>query len=307
MKLRKWMTLLLVLIALLALSPQAAMAQEEGDGEQAATFEVTDLTVDPDEVTVGRMVTIEATISNSGDAEGSYVANLEINGKVEESINVTIAAGGTETVEFSYTLSSEGVFSIAVGNQTATLDVTLTSTEAKFREGPVVRLRPVTDEINDSQDGLVELFFSNPSLNDVTLVGDVWVSVPSGIHVYGEGFGLATGAGTVYGQFTVPPGMARTINLYIKADTTAVGETHFVHFQGQYWPEGNKDAYNPVSLTHPFSVVEASPNPSDSTPTSEELGGIWPGWWVIIGVVVLGGIATIVAVMSRKTEVTIEK
>jgi hypothetical protein len=59
-------------------------------------------------------------------------------------------------------------------------------TEAKFRVSPTVTLRPVNDVIDKSQDGLVELYMNNPTLNDVTLTADVQVSVPSGIHVYGE-------------------------------------------------------------------------------------------------------------------------
>ena len=134
-----------------------------------------------------------------------------------------------------------------------------------FRVGPVVRLRPLTDEISISQDGLVELFFSNPSLNEVELHADVYISVPSGIHVHGEGFGQASAAGTVYGQFDVPPGTARTININIKADETAAGKTHFVHFSGLYYPDANKDAYNPISLTHPFKVLEPSVRPTEAT------------------------------------------
>lgn len=305
-------TVLCVVVLLLVLAP-AAMAQTGDGGEQASVFEVTSLTIDPSETTVGRAVTIKAAVANKGDSEGTYTATLEVNGKVEQSKDVSLASGQTQIAEFTYTPSSEGAYSIAVGGKTATLKVTLPASEAKFREGPVVKLRPVTDEIDASKDGLVELFFSNPSLNDVTLQGDIYVSVPSGIHVYGEGFGLAAAAGTVYGQFTVPPGTARTIYLNIKADETAVGKTYFIHFSGQYWPDGNKDAYNPISLTHPFNVIKASPNPTDSKPTNpeqvpgSEAGGIWMGWWVILAVVVLGGIGTIVAVMSRRTEVSIEK
>lgn len=314
MKLLKDGLAMLFVVALLLVSAPVVMAQENGgDGEATATFEVTNLVIEPSEATVGRMVTIKANVANTGDAEGTYTANLEINDKVEESQDVTVAAGQTQIVEFTYTPAAEGTYTVVIGGKTATLNVALPASEAKFREGPVVRLRPVTDEIDTSRDGLVELFFSNPSLNDVTLQGDIYVSVPSGIHVYGEGFGLAGAAGTVYGQFTAPPGTARTIYLNIKADETAAGKTYFIHFSGLYWPGDNKDAYNPISLTHPFKVLEASPNPTDPTPTSpqqipgSEVGGIWMGWWIILAVVVLGGIATIVAVRSRRTEVSIEK
>lgn len=138
--------------------------------------------------------------------------------------------------------------------------------EAKFRVGPTVILRPVNDVINRSQDGLVELYMDNPSLNDVTLNVDARISVPSGIHVYGEGFGQAGAAGTVYGTFSVPPGKVRTINIDIKGDK--IGR-FTIHFSGLYWPNDNKDDFNPISLTHPFTVEEPSPNPKDSIPTGE--------------------------------------
>ena len=311
MKLVKDILTMLCVGALLLASAPVVMAQENG-GDGPATFEVTNLIVEPSETTIGRTVTVKANVTNTGDAEGTYTVSLKINGKVEDSKDVTLAAGETKLVEFSYTPVAEGTYIIAIGDMTAILKVTPTS-EAKFRVGPVVKLRPVNDEIDSSRDGLVELSFSNPSLNDVALHGDFYVSVPSGIHVYGQGLGLATAAGTAYGQFTAPPGTARTIYLNIKADETAVGKTYFIHFIGQYWPGDNKDAFNPFSLTHPFTVLEASPNPHDPTPTNpqqipgSEVGGIWMGWWIILAVVVLGGIATIVAVMSRRTEVTIEK
>ena len=323
MKLTKGALAMLLIATLLLVPAPAVMAQSDNTtvGLAPATFEVANLVVEPSETTVGRTVTIKANVTNTGDAEGTYTANLEINGKVEDSQDVTLAAGQTQIVEFTYTPSSEATYAVTIGGATATLKVTLPATEAKFRVGPVVKLRPVTDEIDSSHDGLVELFFSNPSLNDVTLQVEVYVSVPSGIHVHGEGFGLAAAAGTVYGQFTTPPGTARTIYLNIKADETAVGKKLFIHFEGLYWPGDNKDAYNPISLTHPLKVIEASPNPGDPSLTNPDdvplpapppgpsniWWGIWVGWWIILAVVVLGGIATIVAVSSRKTEVSIEK
>ncbi len=132
-------------------------------------------------------------------------------------------------------------------------------TEQKFRVGPTVKIRPVNDVIKKDQDGLVELYMDNPSLNDVTLTVDAHISVPAGIHVSGEGFGEAGAAGTVYGVFTVPPGKARTIYVTIKAEK--VGDFS-AQFSGTYYPGDNKDAYQPMSLTHPFTVLEASSNPN---------------------------------------------
>ncbi|MBA1342048.1 MAG: hypothetical protein C5S52_00385 [ANME-2 cluster archaeon] len=156
----------------------------------------------------------------------------------------------------------------ATPTPTAEPNVTETATpvptEAKFRVGPTVTLRPVNDVIDKSQDGLVELYMNNPSLNDVTLTADVQISVPSGIHVYGEGFGYGGAAGTVAGKFTVPPGTVRTIHVNLKGEK--VGD-FTVHFTGLYWPDDDKDAFQQISLTHPLTVKEPSPRPLDSEPT----------------------------------------
>ena len=163
------------------------------------------------------------------------------------------------------------------GTSTTTLTVTPTPpiqttvqqpTEGKFRVGPTVRIRPLNDEISKDQDGLIELYMDNPSLNDVTLNVDARISVPSGIHVYGQGFGEAGAAGTVYGTFSIPPGSARTINIVIKAEK--IGDFS-AQFSGLYWPGDNKDAYQPISLTHPFKVTASSTDPLKDT--SGDTGG----------------------------------
>lgn len=192
---------------------------------------------------------------------------------------------------------------VTVTAMTTTVTATITPepTQGKFRVGPTVRLRPVNDVINKSADGLIELYMDNPSLNDVTLNVDARIEVPSGIHVYGEGFGQAAAAGTVYGTFSIPPGTARTIYLNIKAEKTG---DFSAHFSGLYWPGDNKDAYQPVSLTHPFKVYDPSPDPQDPRPTNPSqvptAGGgsiIAQYWWLII--IVILAIVAIVALGRR--------
>lgn len=170
-----------------------------------------------------------------------------------------------------------------------------TTVEQKFRIGPTVVLRPVNDVITENEDGLVELYIDNPSLNDVTLNVDARISVPSGIHVYGQGFGQTGSAGVVYGMFSVPPGNSRTIYINIKGEK--VGSST-VHFTGLYWPEDNKDDYSPISLSHPFTVKEPSKNPTE-TPDLEENSGVEakgqgsfsvPGFGTIIAVMGLLGV-----------------
>lgn len=139
--------------------------------------------------------------------------------------------------------------------------------EGKFRIGPVVRIRPLNDMINKSADGIIEIYLDNPGTNDIPLTADVRISVPSGIHVYGQGFGLADAAGIVYGTFEVPPGSVRTIYVNIKAEKTG---DFFAQFSGVYYPGQNKDNYQPMSLTYPFTVYESSPEPKSEKLTNPE-------------------------------------
>lgn len=127
-----------------------------------------------------------------------------------------------------------------------------------FRVGPTVRLRPVNDLINAEQDGLVEVLFRNPQLNDNIMVVDLTVFIPSGFHIYGQGMSTDSAAGAASGSYEVPPGQSRTVFLNLKAEK--VGRST-LQFSGLYWPKGNKDLFNPVSLTHPFEVIHPSADP----------------------------------------------
>ncbi|MDO9097591.1 MAG: hypothetical protein Q7U60_05685 [Candidatus Methanoperedens sp.] len=166
-----------------------------------------------------------------------------------------------------------------------------TPTQSKFRVGPSVTLRPVTDVIEENQDGIVELFMNNPSLNDVTLNVDAQVSVPAGLHVSGENFGQAAGAGVVAGTFSVPPGKARTISITIKADKSARKGSHTIQFTGLYYPGDNKDAYQPLSLTYSITVKAASkeiPEPAQTSVPAKS-----PGFGMLLAIITVGMAAVI--------------
>lgn len=214
---------------------------------------------------------------------------LKTNKSINKAANQTVNKSANQTVNETVSL-----------NETCPVNLTKIETgipvaEQKFRMGPTVVLRPVNDVITKNEDGLVELYIDNPSLNDVTLNVDARISVPAGIHVYGQGFAQTGAAGTVYGIFSVPPGNARTIYIDIKGDKVG---TSTIHFSGLYWPGDNKDDYNPISLSHPFVVKEASENPGEA-PSFDENGGIKaqgegsfsaPGFGILIAVIGLLGV-----------------
>ena len=189
----------------------------------------------------------------------AQVDNTTANGTTSNETNVTATPTPTATV----TATTEPT-TTPTAEPNATGNATPVPTEAKFRAAPAVTLRPVNDVIDKSQDGIIELYMYNPTVNDVTLTVDAQISVPAGVHVYGEGFGSGTAAGTVAGAFELPPGAVRTIYINIKAEN--IGD-FTAQFAGMYWPGDDKDAFQQVSLTHPFKVNEPSSNPMDSEPT----------------------------------------
>jgi len=283
-----------LLVCLFGISLVAAQGIE-------SSFEIKNLKVEPNEAKVGEVVTITADVNNRGNTTSSYEVMLLVNDVKVDSQTVSLAPNETKTVEFIYVPIKEGNYTITIGDKFAEFKA-IAVTEPKFRVGPVVKLQPVNDIISFSKDGLIELFFSNPDLNDgIMLSVEAWISVPAGIHVYGEGFASTTAAGTIYGQFEILPGKTRTIYVNIKADETTTGKSYFIHFSGLYYPNNNKDAFQPISLTHPFKVVEASPNPHDSAPTNPDkipniepqAGGIVIGWsgvtlWIILAAIIFG-------------------
>jgi phosphotransferase system glucose/maltose/N-acetylglucosamine-specific IIC component len=174
--------------------------------------------------------------------------------------------------------------------------------EEKFRVGPTVVLRPVVDVIEKGQDGIVELYVDNPALNDVVLHLEAHVMVPSGLHIYSEQYAWATAAGVAYAPaFEIPPGTARTISVHVIADETARTGSHTLHFSGLYYPGENKDRYNPISLTYPVTVKEASmkgtPTPTTANETSEDRSFDIPGFAAIFA---LGALAIVALLLRRK-------
>jgi hypothetical protein len=162
-----------------------------------------------------------------------------------------------------------------------------------FRIAPVVKVRPVNDVVEKGTPGLVEFYFSNPTLNDISLTADVYVSVPSGLHVSGEGFSAGGAAGDVHGNFIVPPGSDRTVYMDVVGEKTG---QYIVHAEVMYYPQNDKDNYQQLSLTHPFTVATGTPD------LNNELGLTW----IILVVVLLGGVAIIYAV-RRRSVVKIEE
>jgi hypothetical protein len=180
-------------------------------------------------------------------------------------LTVSIAGADNTTEKFANSTKNQTVKEPNI-NVTHT-NSAVEKSKQNFRVGPTVRLRPLNSEIDKSQDGLVELFLSNPSVNECPMEFDLEVSVPSDIYIYAEDGSLSGGAGAVTGHFTMPPGSSRTVTLHIKGENVG---TFSVHFGGIYWPGTNKNKWNPITLDTSFEVKEPATTPTPASATASD-------------------------------------
>jgi hypothetical protein len=91
---------------------------------ELAAFSIGKLAIEPAEVSPNQPVTIIATVSNSGDKEGSYSVALSVNEVKEAEKSVTVAAGGSQDVSFTVTRAEVGSYSVTVNGLSGEFTVT---------------------------------------------------------------------------------------------------------------------------------------------------------------------------------------
>jgi hypothetical protein len=88
-----------------------------------AAFTFTSLVMSPANVTSGADVTVSVTVKNIGDLEGTYSAELKLDGATEETKTGTLAGGASTTVTFKVSSQAEGTHMVQVGTQTGSFIV----------------------------------------------------------------------------------------------------------------------------------------------------------------------------------------
>jgi uncharacterized membrane protein len=86
-------------------------------------FTVSGLVLSPTEVEVGEEVTISATVTNTGEGEGSYTVVLKINEVAEDDETVLLAGGASTIVEFRVVKEAAGMYSVEVDGLNSTFTV----------------------------------------------------------------------------------------------------------------------------------------------------------------------------------------
>jgi len=112
----------LVLSSCAGSTPTPTLTQAP-ESTATAEFEVTSLVLAPTEVVAGEAVSVKADVTNVGEVEGSYTATLTVDGKVTSTKEITVGAGATETVSFTYSQDAVGTYSLRLDGLTTTLEV----------------------------------------------------------------------------------------------------------------------------------------------------------------------------------------
>jgi hypothetical protein len=81
-----------------------------------SVFSLGSLIVTPGEAKPGDTVTVSFDVANTGEAQGSYLAVLRINGIEEDSEEIQLAGGETRTVTFTTSRQDPGSYEIEIGD-----------------------------------------------------------------------------------------------------------------------------------------------------------------------------------------------
>ncbi len=88
-----------------------------------ATLTTSNLSLSPSEVNTGASVIISMQLTNTGEIEGSYIATLKINGVIEETEQVTLNGGASQTVTFTTSREVAGTYLVDVNGLTGSFIV----------------------------------------------------------------------------------------------------------------------------------------------------------------------------------------
>ncbi|MFC2043980.1 Ig-like domain-containing protein [Chloroflexota bacterium] len=79
-----------------------------------AAFTVSSLSISPSEVNVGEMVTISVMVANTGEATGTHIVTLELNGVAAETREVTVNGGASQKVTFTTARDTAGSYTVSI-------------------------------------------------------------------------------------------------------------------------------------------------------------------------------------------------
>jgi hypothetical protein len=88
-----------------------------------ASFSLSSLVISPNEVAIGGSITISVNVANTGEQAGSYSLTLKVDGAVEATKDITVAAGSSQNVTFATAKDLPGSYSVDINGLSGTFVV----------------------------------------------------------------------------------------------------------------------------------------------------------------------------------------
>ncbi|MHC1575533.1 MAG: S-layer protein domain-containing protein [Candidatus Methanogasteraceae archaeon] len=89
----------------------------------SAKFELSNFVL-PEEVSAGKKFTVSVDVTNNGEVNGTYTAELSANGSVVDSKDIALDPDETGTVEFTHQVAEAGTCTIEIGTESGEIVVT---------------------------------------------------------------------------------------------------------------------------------------------------------------------------------------
>jgi hypothetical protein len=184
-----------------------------------AEFTVTDLAINPFEAGVGEPILISANVTNVGEEEGSYSANLTINDALKESRAILLSGGNSSIVEFIDIENVEGTYFVEIGGLNGTFTITNVPPPSTLKVSYLIHTpqeawvnETITISVNVTNIGTEAISYSLPfRVNDV-VIGVKAIQLSAGetqtvnctVTESSEGT-YSTNVGGLHGSFTIVP------------------------------------------------------------------------------------------------------
>ncbi len=184
-----------------------------------AEFTVTNLTINPLEAGVGEPILISANVTNVGEEEGSYSANLTINNALKENQTILLSGGNSSIVEFTDIENIEGTYFVEIGSLNGTFTITNVPPPSTLKLSYLIHTpneawvnETITISVNVTNIGTEAISYSLPfRVNDVVrgvkaiqLSAGETQTVNCTVTESSEGT-YSTNVGGLHGSFTIVP------------------------------------------------------------------------------------------------------
>ena len=114
-----------------------------------AVFRISKLDISPGEAEIGQTVAINVLVTNGGNLKGTYQVTLEIDNKVVETQEVTLAGGASDTITFKMSENVASIYSVNINGLSDSFTVKpVTTPESESTPTPPATHTPPAKPIN---------------------------------------------------------------------------------------------------------------------------------------------------------------